>query len=164
MTITTNFIAHGCGRNYLPIQMILLVIKKLPCPETDDFTAHRCGRNYLLTQLILLVIKNVFPGVGHLDDLCRQFYYSQVQKELFIDSIDTISNKKYLNLTLDAPVTIGTNFTAHASVIKKYWRLDASISSTANFTAHMPVRNYLSKHMIIIIIIKIFSFADRTPR
>jgi hypothetical protein len=62
--------------------------------------------------MILLVVKNTLPGVGHLNDYRRQFYYSWVRKELFIDSIDTISNKNYFDQRLDASITIITNFTA----------------------------------------------------
>jgi hypothetical protein len=63
--------------------------------------------------MVLLVIKNALPEVGHLDDYRHQFYYSRVRKELFIYSIDTISNKSYFNQRLDASITITTNFITH---------------------------------------------------
>jgi hypothetical protein len=56
--------------------------------------------------MILLVIKSTLPGVGHLDNYRRQFYYSRIRNELFIDSINTISNKNYFDQRLDALITI----------------------------------------------------------
>jgi hypothetical protein len=88
---------------------MIILVKKKYLAWRSTFLATTASDFYYLRHWMELLIdhdtisnktssnKKSLPGVGHLDDYLRQFYYSPVRKELFIDSIDTISNKSYFD-------------------------------------------------------------------
>jgi hypothetical protein len=62
----TNFTTHESRLNYLPKQMLIVVIKSTLTRDrfaviiTTNFTSHGSGMNYLPNQMIIVVIKKLF--------------------------------------------------------------------------------------------------------